>query len=92
MTSPPIIIYPIPGKQFILETDASKFAVEAVLSLEVDEKEHVIAYMSKALHKHEISYCTTRMEFLAVVTALKNFHPYLYGQKVILRTDNAAVS
>ena len=92
LTSPPILIYPIPGKQFILDTDASNFAVGAVLSQEVDGKEHVIAYMSKALHKHEISYCTTRKELLAVVTALKNFHPYLYGQKVILRTDNAAVS
>ena len=92
LTSPPILIYPIPGKQFILDTDASNFAVGAVLSQEVDGKEHVIAYMSKALHKHEISYCTTRKELLAVVTALKNFHPYLYGQKVIIRTDNAAVS
>ena len=35
---------------------------------------------------------TTRKELLAVVTALKNFHPYVYGQKVVLRTDNAAVS
>lgn len=92
LTTSPILIYPIPGKQFLLDTDASNFAVGAVLSQEVDGNEHVIAYMSKALHKHELSYCTTRKELLAVVTALKNFHPYIYGQKVILRTDNAAVS
>ena len=52
----------------------------------------VIAYMSKALGKHEVSFCITRKELLAVVTALRNFHPYLYGQEILLRTDNAAVS
>ena len=52
----------------------------------------VIAYMSKALSKHEVSYCITRKELLAVVTALRNFHPYLHGQEILLRTVNAAVS
>ncbi|CAG2192921.1 unnamed protein product [Mytilus edulis] len=48
--------------------------------------------MRKALNKHKISYCTTRKELLAVIIALKNFHPYVYGRPVLLRTDNAAVS
>ncbi|CAC5418992.1 unnamed protein product [Mytilus coruscus] len=48
--------------------------------------------MSKTLNKHEISYCTTRKELLAVIIALKNFHSYVYGRPVLLRTDNAAVS
>ena len=41
---------------------------------------------------HERAYCITRKELLAVITALKHFHSYLYGQEVLLRTDNAAVS
>ena len=48
--------------------------------------------MSKSLNKHEKSYCVTRKELLAVVRALRHFHPYLYGQEVLIRTDNAAVS
>jgi hypothetical protein len=48
--------------------------------------------MSKALNKEEQNYCVTRKELLAVVSALKNFHSYLNGQEVLLRTDNAAVS
>jgi len=63
-----------------------------VLSQEVDGGEHVIAYMSKALNKHETSYCTTRKELLAVIVAIKNFHPYVCGQHALLRTDNSAVS
>ena len=35
--------------------------------------------------------CVTRKELLAVM-ALKHFHQYLYGRKVILRMDNSAVS
>jgi hypothetical protein len=92
MITPPILIYPVPGKRFILDTDASDKAVGAVLSQQIDDNEHVIAYMSKALNKHETSYCTTRKELFAVITALKNFHSYIYGQNVLLRTDNAAVS
>lgn len=62
------------------------------LSHKINDKEHVIAYMSKALNKHEMSYCVTRKELLAVVRGFKNFHSYLNGQEVVLRTDNAAVS
>ena len=48
--------------------------------------------MSKTMNKHELQYCTPRKALLAVVTALKNFHHYLLGQKVKLRSDNSAVS
>lgn len=67
-------------------------AVGAVLSQIQDDCEKVVSYYSKALNKHEQVYCTTRKELLAVVCALKHFHPYLYGQPVLLRTDNAAVN
>ena len=93
LTSAPILAYPkCDGGRFILDTDASDIAVGGVLSQEQNGQEVVIAYMSKALGKHEVSYCVTRKELLAVVTALRNFHPYLYGQEILLRTDNAAVS
>ena len=92
LVSSPILAYPELGKKFILDTDASEFAVGAVLSQEHEKQERVIAYMSKSLNAHERAYCVTRKELLAVVTALKKFHIYLYGQEVLLRTDNSAVS
>ena len=92
LTSAPILTYPREGHPFILDTDASNKAVGAVLSQKQEGHERVIAYMSKTMNKHETSYCTTRKELLAVVTAMKTFHSYLYGQQVLLRTDNAAVS
>ena len=92
LVSSPILGYPIPGINFILDTDASDEATGAVLSQEQDGREVVIAYFSKSLSKPETQYCVTRKELLAVVNALKAFHSYLYGQPVLLRTDNAAVS
>lgn len=92
LMTPPVLAYPIPEKTFILDTDASDRATGAVLSQMHADGEHVIAYMSKAMNKHEQSYCVTRKELLAVVNALKHFNSYLYGQAVLLRTDNSAVS
>ncbi|GFT28008.1 retrovirus-related Pol polyprotein from transposon opus [Nephila pilipes] len=44
LTSSPILSYPDPDKQFILDTDASHANVGAVLSQEIDGQERVIAY------------------------------------------------
>lgn len=54
--------------------------------------ERVFAYLSKSMNVHERAYCIDRKELLAVVIAPKHFHSYLYGQDVLLRMDNAAVS
>ena len=54
--------------------------------------EKVIVYLSKTINRHERSYCVIRKKLLAVVTALRKIHSYLYGQQVLLRTDIAAVS
>ncbi|GFQ73200.1 retrovirus-related Pol polyprotein from transposon opus [Trichonephila clavata] len=62
LTSAPILSYPDPDKQFILDTDASHANVGAVLSQEIDGQERVIAYWSKCLSKPERNYCITRKE------------------------------
>ena len=92
LTTAPILAYPQQTGQFILDTDSSGWAAGAVLSQVQDGSEKVIGYFSKALSKTEQEYCVTRKELLAVVLALENFNPYVYGREVILRTDNAAVS
>jgi hypothetical protein len=91
LTTAPLLAYPQIGAEFILDTDASDSSVGAVLSQKQEGEERVIAYMSKSMNKHEKLYCVTRKELLAVITALKHFHSYLYGQQVTIRTDNAAV-
>lgn len=52
--SSPILAFPQANLPFILDKDASHYAVGAVLSQIINDKEHVIAYISKALNKHEM--------------------------------------
>jgi len=92
LISYPILGYPNADSPFVLDTDASKHATDAVLSQIQDGKEVFIAYYSSTMDKHEMNYCVTHKELLAVVNALNAFHHYLYGQHFLLRTDNAAVS
>ena len=62
-----------------------------VLSQIQNGHERVIAYMSKSMNQHEQNSCTTRKELLAAIIAIKTFHSYLYGQEILLWTDNMAV-
>lgn len=58
----PILSYPNFNESFILDTDASNFAIGAVLSQNIDGQEKVVAYASRALTKSERKYCVTRKE------------------------------
>ena len=91
LTSAPILGYPRPEGQLILDTDASNFAVGAVLSQVQDGEERVLAYYSQVLNQQERNYCVTRRELLAVVKAVSHFHHYLYGHHFHTRTDHAAL-
>ena len=87
----PILSYPIPEGDFVLDTDASGDGIGAVLSQMQEGEERVLAYASRKLSKPERNYCVTRRELLAVVVYLKYFKQYVYGRKVIVRTDHGAL-
>ena len=91
LTSAPVLAYPDPKKEYILDTDASLFGMGAVLSQVHDGQERVVAYASKTLNRAQRNYCTTRRELLAVVTFVKHFRHYLYGTKFLIRTDHASL-
>ena len=91
LQSAPILAYPDPEKDFILDTDACNVGIGAVLSQVIDGEERVVAYASRTLSKAEKNYCVTRKELLAVVSFLKKFRQYLYGRKVTVRTDHGAL-
>ena len=87
----PILSYPNFNESFILDTDASNFAIGAVLSQNIDGQEKVVAYASRALTKSERKYCITRKELLAVVYFVKYFRHYLYGRRFTVRTDHGSI-
>jgi len=87
----PVLAYPDPTLEYILDTDASDQNVGTVLSQVQEGREVVVAYYSKSLSPTERNYCTTRKELLAVIKSVKHFRPYLYGRKFWLRTDHASL-
>lgn len=84
----PILQYPDFSKQFVLTTDASNYAIGAVLSQNSEGKDLPIAYASRTLNDHEIHYSTIEKELLSIVWATKYFRPYLYGTKFKIYTDH----
>ena len=88
LTSAPILAFPNFEIPFIVYTDASEYAMGAVLSQVQEGRERVIAYWSRQLRKAERNYSTIEREALAVVGAVKEFYPYLYGFPFELVTDH----
>jgi hypothetical protein len=93
LTEYPILRQPEVGKKFLLYTDASGYALGAILSQkDSDDKEYVCAYASRTLKGAELNYGITEKECLAVVWAIKQFRIYLYGNKFQVITDHSALS
>lgn len=63
------------SKAFELTTDASNFAIGAVLT----QNKNPITFISRTLSDSEISLATNEKELLAIVWALQNLRNYLYG-------------
>ncbi len=78
--------------EFIVDTDASNYAIGAVLSQVQDGKERVIMYGSKGLVGSQQKWCTTLRELWAivyVVTTKSSF--YLQGRNFTLHTDHSSL-
>lgn len=80
----PILRYPNFNKTFTITTDASQFALGAVLS----QDEHPICFASRTLNDHEQRYSTIEKELLAIVWAVKYFRPYVFGRRFLIETDH----
>lgn len=88
VTNPPLLAYPDFDTKFILQTDASDYAIGAVL-LNQDRKP--IHFISRILKGYEINYHITDKELLAIVWAVKHLNNYLFGQKFTVETDHKAL-
>lgn len=85
---PPVLQYPDFTKPFILTTDASNYALGAVLSQGEVGTDLPISYASKSLSKHDLNKPTIEKELLAIHWGINFFRPYLYGRDFIVVTDH----
>ena len=79
-TSTPILTYWIPNAQLIIETDASDYALTAILSIVNEDNEvHPVAFHSRTFTAAELNYDTHDKELLAIFEAFKIWRYYLEG-------------
>lgn len=83
----PILKFPNFNKPFTLFTDASNYAIGAVLTQEGQP----VCYASRSLNDHEKNYSVTDKEFLAIVWAVGYFRPYLWGNRFKIITDHLPI-
>jgi len=92
LTTAPILSSPRDDGSYVLDTNASNSGLGVVMSQPRDGEEKVILYASRLLSKAEHNYDITKKELLAVVYGLKQCRQYLFGRRVVVRTDHAALS
>ena len=88
--STPILAFADYMKEFLLETNASKEGLGAVLSQkQADGQYHPVAYGSRALMGHEKNYHSTKLKFLVLKWAvMEHFKEYLPYQPFLVKTNN----
>jgi hypothetical protein len=80
-TSPPILAQFDPERQTIIETNASDYAIAAVLSQTHEKTTRPIAFLSKKLSLAEQNYTIYKKKLLAIMTAFKHWAHYLRGAR-----------
>ena len=80
-TTAPVLAHWVPDQQIIVETDASDYAIAAILSLRFTNSGeiHPIAFHSRTLHAAELNYDTHDKELLAIFEAFTVWRHYLEG-------------
>ena len=79
-TTAPILAHFDAQKPVIIETDASDFAIGAVLSQRDNEgRLHPVAFYSRKFQPAEINYEIHDKELLAIVDAFKHWRHYCEG-------------
>lgn len=84
----PVLAFPNFDKPFTVTTDASEYALGAVLSQEGENGEQPIAYASRRLTDTEARYSALERELLGIVWAIEHFRPYVFGRKFKVQTDH----
>ena len=91
MSQTPVLCIADTNKPFVVTTDASDFAVGAVLSQDQGNGLQPVAFESRKMKPAELNYAAHEKELLAIVHALKVWRVYLEGRRFTVQTDHATL-
>jgi hypothetical protein len=80
-----------PKLPIVVTTDASGFAIGAVLEQDEYGSRRPVAYFSHTMNQHEQKYHAQEQELLAIVEALGHWRSYLHGQAFLVQKDHASL-
>ncbi|KAJ6437046.1 FHA domain-containing protein [Purpureocillium lavendulum] len=86
----PILKHFDPSKPIRIETDASQFAIGAIISQLHYDRWHPVAFLSRKLQDAETRYAVPDCELLAITEAFRQWRHYLAytSQKITVLTDH----
>jgi len=89
-TMAPILSHFYPGRETVVETEASDFALGSVVSQYQGRRLHPVAFHSRKLNSAERNYEIHDKELLAIMEAFKEWKRYLWGEEepVTVYTDH----
>ena len=84
----PILRYPDPSTDYILYTDASKYAYAGVLTQSIDGTDHPVAYTSGLFRGSQLNWVAFIKEAYAIYMTVKKLIFYLDSAQITLRSDH----
>ena len=88
ITTAPVLKAYSPEAPIIVTTDASSYAIGAVLEQITPDGIHPVAFTSRTLNPAEQNYAPHELELLAIVDTLRTWRSYLHGKKFTVHTDH----
>ena len=90
----PILRAPDFSRSGFLLTDACDYGVGAWIGQRYEGQLHPVAFYSRQLRKNELGLKRDAMELecLSILEALKKFRPLIWGQRIIILSDNSALT
>ena len=83
-----ILRYPDPTADYILYTDALKYAYAGVLTQSIDGTDHPVAYTSGLFRGSQLNWAALTKEAYAIYMSVKKLSFYLDSAQITLRSDH----
>ena len=91
MRAAPVLLIPDPSRPFVVSTDASGFAIGAVLQQDQGDGLQPVAFLSKKMLPAETRYPVHEQELLAIIVACQTWRHYLHGAHFRVLTDHRSL-